>query len=69
MRNLCHYLVSHIIMPSFVYDLETSRHEKASVSTSEALTLLIIVKVRTHQDRGLYPRQVSTHLRYKVCER
>ena len=56
-------------MPSFVYDLETSRHENASVSTSEALTLLRIVKVRHHQDRGLCLRQVMTHLRYKVCER
>lgn len=56
-------------MPSFVYDLETSRHENASVSTSEALTLLRIVKVWYHQDRGLYPRQVVPHLRYKVCER
>lgn len=56
-------------MSSFVYDLETSRHENASVSNSEALTLLRIVKVHTHQDRGLYPRQVSMHLRYKVCER
>ena len=42
-------------MPSFVYDLETSRHEKASVSTSEALTLLRIVKVVQHQDRGCMP--------------
>ena len=56
-------------MPSFVYDLETCRHENASVSTSEALTLLRIVKVPKHQDRGYMPSSVFGHLRYKVCER